>query len=203
MAFIPLPNGFKIELEYQLNGQAVINIYHTTSALPVNTTNLTALANIFISWWQNSQRQNFSNQMSLLTVTTTDIRVDNGLQQVVPVTVNNAGTLAAAPAPNNIAVVMSWRTGFSGRSFRGRTYHAGILNTEVSDNLISTTLANNLLADATTLLSDLVTGGHNLVVFSQFADGSPRVTGVGTAINQAIIDTRIDTQRRRLPGTGE
>jgi hypothetical protein len=98
---------------------------------------------------------------------------------------------------------MSWRTGFSGRSFRGRTFYAGIANTEVSDNLISTTLAANLLADATTLLNDLIAGGHNLVVFSQYADGAPRVTGVGTPINQAIIDNRIDTQRRRLPGTGE
>jgi hypothetical protein len=203
MAFIPLPNGFKVELEFTLNGQAVINVYHTTSAVPVNSTNLTALANIFISWWQNSQRQNFSNQMTLVRVLATDIRVDNGLTATVPVTVNGSGTIATAPSPNNIAVVMSWRTGFSGRSFRGRTFYAGIANTEVSDNLISTTLAANLLADATTLLNDLIAGGHNLVVFSQYADGAPRVTGVGTPINQAIIDNRIDTQRRRLPGTGE
>lgn len=202
MAFIPLPNGFKIALEFNLNGQAVVNVYHTTSAVPVNTTNLTALANVFISWWTTQQRQNFSNQMSLLNVLVTDIRVEDGQQVQVPLTINNAGTIATAPSPNNVAVVTSWRTGFSGRSFRGRTYLAGIANTEVSDNVISGTLISNLLLDATGLISDLITAGHNLVVFSQYNNGAPRVTGVGTPINSVIIDSRIDTQRRRLPGVG-
>lgn len=203
MAFIALPNGIKIACEYALNGQLVVNVYHVTTSLPITTVNLTALATVFLNWWTNNQRQNFTTAIGLNRIVVTDVSVPNGLQTIMAVAPAVAGTVAGATAPNNVALVLSQRTGFSGRSFRGRSYYAGVGAAEIADNFISTTFASALTADAASLTSQLNSAGFIWVVASFFTGGAPRATGVATPINSFIADTRVDTQRRRLPGTGE
>lgn len=203
MAFIPLPQGFRIAVEYTLNGQTVVNVYHVTSALPVITANLTTLADIFINWWTNNQRQNFTSSIALARVVVTDARVANGLQVVRTPVAPIPGTLVGATTPNNVAIVLTQRTGFSGRSFRGRTYFAGLSASDLADNILSPTAVTNLLADAASLQSQLSSSSFTWVVASFISNGAPRINGVATPINSFGMDSRVDTQRRRLPGTGE
>jgi hypothetical protein len=43
-----------------------------------------------------------------------------------------------------------------------------------------------------------------LVVVSRYSNGQPRAVGVATPVTSALlVDTRVDTQRRRLVGIGE
>lgn len=203
MAFIPLPQGIRVAMEFNLNGQLVVNIYHVTFNGPILTVNLEALNQIFLNWWTTNQRQNFVAAIQLQRIVSTDISIPNGLQAVTPVSPGVPGTVVGASAPNNVAVVLSQRTGFSGRSFRGRSYYAGVSAAEISDNFVSTPYAAALIADGISLDNLLNNADFTWVVASFRANGVPRVTGVATPVNSFNVDLRVDTQRRRLPGTGE
>lgn len=202
MAFIPLPGGIKVSMEFALNGELVVNVYHVEYANPIVAANLTFLTDLFRDWWNLEMRQNFNSGIALNRVTALDVSVEDGLVDVLDLGTPIAGTITGSPAPNNVAVVVSKLTGFSGRSFRGRTYLAGIAAGEVTDNFITSTLAAAILVDMQSLSTQLQTNDYDLVVASYFANGAPRTTAVGTPIMAFAMDTRIDTQRRRLPGEG-
>lgn len=202
MAFIPVPNGLRVAVEYRLNGQLVVNVYYLETEVAVTSVNLAALASIFVDWWTTNMRQNFTTSMALERIVVTDVSVANGLQEAQSVAPVIPGTAATAPAPNSVAVVVSHRTGYSGRSFRGRTYLAGFSASEVADNYISAALAANIVSDMLSLRSALFLAGHKLSVASFRANGVPRSVAVLTNVTSFVINTRIDTQRRRLPGVG-
>lgn len=202
MAFIPLPNGVRIAMEFVQNGQLVVNVYYLTYPSPIATANLTALATVFKDWWFNTERANRSTALSLVQVVATDIRVAGGLQTAVVNAPPVAGTIAGSAAPNNVAACLSLRTGFSGRSNRGRKYYGGIVAADVADNDLGTTRVTNMLTSALTLRTNITTAGGEWVVASFFTLGAPRVTGVSKAISGFIMDFRVDTQRRRLPNEG-
>lgn len=203
MPFIPISNTMKVALEYTLNGQLVVNVYHVQWPTPIAGANLTAIATVFATWWGNNMRQNFTTALSLNRIVATDMTAEAGLQIAHVAGLPSAGTVVAGPASNNVALVTSLRTGYSGRSFRGRKYWAGFNSAEVTDNFVSSTLAAAIVADMATLDAAINTAGGDLVVASLFTDGAPRAAGVTTQIQVYEMDNRVDTQRRRLPGSGE
>lgn len=203
MPFIPIPNTMKVSLEYTLNGQLVVNVYHVEWPEPIITANLTAIAAVFANWWSVNMRQNFVTSMVLDRIVATDMGEAEGVQISYVTGLPQGGNIAGAPMPNNVAVVTSLRSSFSGRSRRGRKYWAGLVNTEVTDNFIGSALAAAIVADMVSLESAIDAAGGNLVVASLFSEGAPRTTGVVTTVQTFTTDLRIDTQRRRLPGTGE
>lgn len=202
MAFIALPDGIKVSMEFALNGELVVNVYHVAYANPIVAANLSFLTDLFRDWWNLEMRQNFNIGVALNRVTALDVSVEDGLVDVLDVSPPIAGTVAGSVSPNNVATVISKLTGFSGRSFRGRTYFAGIAAAEVVDNFISSTLAAAMLVDMQSLSTQLQTNDYDLIVASYFANGAPRTEAVGTPVTAFAMDLRIDTQRRRLPGEG-
>jgi hypothetical protein len=116
-------------------------------------------------------------------------------------TPNLAGTSDTDLAlPVQCAVVMSYRTTFVGRSFRGRNYLPFIAS---DPQTIDTTGAEIRLQAAEALalsnqypvtfpLTDGGGGDHNM----QLCVYSP-TKGLATPVTSVIVDTKIDTQRRR------
>lgn len=203
MAFIPLPNGFKVALEYIKNGQLVVNIYHVISDAPAASVNLTVLMQVFYTWWVNNGRPNATTSISLRNIVVTDVSVEDGRQYTRTLDAGDqAGNRNILEAPNNVAMVVSFGTGRSGRSFRGRTYLAWLAASDVAADAISGTLAAALTAAYTSLDTQLATAGFSFSVASYVLNGAPRITAIGTPINAISTSLRIDTQRRRLPDTG-
>ena len=97
--------------------------------------------------------------------------------------------------------VTTWFTGFRGRSFRGRTFWAGI-NTDrlVNPNTFTTQYAGVLDAWAAGLLNVMETGIFTPVVLSRYANKQPRALGLTTPINSHETRTAVHTLRRRLTG---
>ncbi len=199
MAFIPLPAGIRVAVEYTLDGKPVVNIYHISDDNPITQIRLDLVAAIFVNWWDTYLYLRMSNQIALVSVTATDVSVANGGQSIdAPVSpIPGDGVLAAATSQT--ALVVSLRTPKTGRSFRGRSYLAGLTRSEFTDNDVTTTFATNVAADFLELISDLNTNNFNLIVASYQEDGAPRTTGVATNVTTLIVNTRVDTQRRRIP----
>lgn len=203
MPFIALPYGFRVSMEYQLHGQVVVNVYHViTGADPIVMANLTLCAQLFRAWWANNFAGNFPDDIALHRITVKSLSVPNHLEWVEEVSPPVTGQQVTTSAPNNVALAVAGKTGFSGRWARGRNYLAGLNISEVVDNYIGTALAAAILADMVTLKESLTAENFTLGVASFFYNGAPRTFGVLTPYTMFTVDLRVDTQRKRLPGEG-
>lgn len=101
------------------------------------------------------------------------------------------GTSGNAPHPNQVALVLSLRTGASGRSQRGRMYlPASGASTEATAQLQRADLVSLVNAWATAFSDINSSSAGKVVVVS-------RVRGAYRQITQLICDSRLDIQRRR------
>jgi len=75
----------------------------------------------------------------------------------------------------------------------------------VSGDFVNPTTAQNILAAVRALIEDVPQSlNAQLVVVSRYSNGVPRSVGIATPVTSAIlVDSRVDTQRRRLVGVGE
>ena len=199
MAFIRLPLGVRVALEYEAFGKVVVNVYHVTTTDPIVTIKLFDIADLFEAWWATTIGANFSNEIALSSITAHNLNVPNGEKITLPVSPSIPGGSANASVPNNVAIVITLNTALTGRSFRGRAYHAGLTRAAVTGNNIDTILAASLVTDYIQLTANLAVANAELVVASFQTLGVPRAEGVATPVQSIAVNTRIDTQRRRLP----
>lgn len=201
MAYIRLPLGIRIALEYEIFGKVIVNVYHVTSSEPIVSIKLLELAVVFREWWFVSLSTEFASDIALTTVTALNLDVPNGEKQTLVVAPPMPGTLPPPAASNNVAIVASFATAKTGRSFRGRTYLAGLRDVGIAENHIGVLVAADIITHYVALIVALNIENSDLVVASFQAGGIPRVEGVATVIESVSVNTRVDTQRRRLPKT--
>ncbi len=199
MAYIKLPLGIKVALEFDLAGKVVVNIYHVTTTDPITSVKLTTIAQAFLDWWVASMAASFSQDVSVIGASCLNLDVENGEKIYVPETPPVPGLIAASALSNNVACVVTLDTDKTGRSFQGRTYLAGIGEHEVQGNTIDTTRVTALLVGMIQLDADLAVLNTSMVVASFVTAGAPRAEGVPTRITAYSMNNRVDTQRRRLP----
>lgn len=199
MAYIRLPLGIKVALEYEAHGKIVVNVYHVTTSDPIVTIKLLTIADVFANWWETDMAANFSNEIALTNITALNLNVANGEKFTLPVSPPEPGGQISTSVPNNVAQVVSFNTALTGRSFRGRAYHAGLTSADVDGNDVDTGIMAAMLADYATLEGDLDVIDTQLVVASFESLGAPRAEGIATPINTFSATARVDTQRRRLP----
>lgn len=111
------------------------------------------------------------------------------------------GLFGTHPLPNNVTLCVSLRSGFTGRSARGRFYTIGM-----DDGFLQTT--NTVTAayrtGAISLVQAIITAaaavGWHAVVLSRFAGGARRVVATHLDITSVItVNDDTDSQRGRLP----
>jgi len=198
MAFQPVPNGVEVVFHAVQNGIPIVNVYHVLDTSTLDTARLEEIANVFGTWWFDNIRPITSNSYVLNDITVTAIEDASGPQFILTLTTDNQGALTGEQVAGNAAAVISWRTAFIGRSFRGRTYIGG-LDAAATDTAqaLSTAFAAALADAGSALIDALIAISAQLAVLSRFAAGVQRVTGVLTGIIALIVDTKIDSQRKR------
>lgn len=199
MAFIRLPLGIRVALEFDLAGKTVVNVYHVTTEDPIVTVKLIDIALVFIDWWDNNLSTQMSQDILLFAATALNLNVENGEKITQPVTPVIPGTQPSDAVSNNVALVVGMKTDKTGRSFQGRSYLAGLGEPSVTNNHIEVAKAAAFGSSFVSLSGDLAVENADLVVASFQAGGVPRVEGVATKVTSYIVNTRVDTQRRRLP----
>jgi hypothetical protein len=114
-----------------------------------------------------------------------------------------AGSVTGLISAANAALVITHRTGFTGRSARGRSYVGGLAASEQGGAAIwNSTVAGALATAFNDLRAAVVSAGWSFVVVSRFTGGAPRT--VGTFFPVTVSEARnidMDSQRGRLlPG---
>ena len=108
--------------------------------------------------------------------------------------------------PPQDAMVVSWRTGLAGRSFRGRTYLVGLDETNQNHGRIASGMMTLIAAFVTQMLAVFGPSGSNtdwqFVVISRFNAKVKRATPIGTPVTDATTSDILRSQRRRQIGVG-
>lgn len=204
MAYIPVSNTAQVELLYSFDVQPIETVLHYIGVTGLDSTKLTNLANSIITYWKASLVSHFVSTVQLQNVKVTDLTTQTGPTVTVPVTSGNVGTRAGAQMPNNVAWCFTKRTAQRGRSFRGRLYHFGMSEADVTGNVFSATEGNSLLSAYGGLLGVTNTDGTwTMAVVSRYSGNQPRITGIATPVIALTTDGVVDSQRRRLPGRGQ
>jgi len=112
-----------------------------------------------------------------------------------------AGSASGDGFPNNVAFVLTFRTGLTGRSARGRAYIGGIpASATTTNNTVFSSFAAAMVADMGQVKTAAVGAGWQLVVVSRITGGALRPLGVHNAVTSIVArNTELDSQRRRLP----
>lgn len=205
--FIPVPGVVQVEMIYTLFSQRCENVYHVRMS---NGTTIPTAADIqsllatFEAWEHNTGIGVRSSGVVLSLLRGRNLDVQAGV--VVERTPSTAvtGTLTGGAFPGNVTAAVSWRTGLGGRSYRGRSYHIGLVGSQISGNQLDATARTNLVTAYTALLNNVnTTWASGLVVLSYAHNKFWRDAGVTTPILTVSIDPNLDSQRRRLTGRGQ
>ena len=105
MAFIRLPLGIRVSMEFDWNGKVVVNVYHIITATPITTITLTVASQIFEDWFQATLGSNISSAVTLTQVSAISLDVPNGPKVDNPVIPALPGGQPADSTPNNVALI--------------------------------------------------------------------------------------------------
>lgn len=197
MALGIVPNGIKVEMNYTQNAVPIVNRFYVTKTAAPTSGDLDDAIIATLAFF-NDIKVLLHPSMVLQNITATDVHVANGTQTILPLTTANVGTSSGSAAASNAAQVISLRTSFTGRSFRGRFYQGGFSNNNLADAQNWGTSQTGVLAG---FFEDFITAlgavNQTLVVVSNYAAGVVRVVALATEIISLIVDTKVDSQRRR------
>jgi len=203
MTFQSVPDTAEIVLIGTMGGQEIINTFFGNMDGGYAIADIEALANAVDSWagsfWRPQMPSNY-------TYNRTEVR---GLNSAIDLTASAAaeagvGALAASSFSNNSSLAIKRSSGFTGRGARGRIFipppsTAGL----VDANHISDAFAATLVGVLDALDTAIADVGFLPVIVHRVEAGVPLATAVVfTLVEWVVINTVIDSMRRRLPGRG-
>lgn len=182
---------YAVKLRFLLgsSGKLVAPGVHFVQA-SIATPDVETVAENVVGFW-DAIKANFSADTALTAVTLRRVEPLEPLEHISTTDMPDPGTGTAATdlAPGT-AIVVSWRTGFIGKSYRGRTYLPAPAEA-VSDGDL-TALAAQAIADAADdLITAMAADDMPLVVYSR----NPLIGG--TEVESVLVDQRLRSQRRR------
>lgn len=172
--------------------QDIVNVVHFQQVTPVfGGSSEESLAN---AWVEDVQGTYLDACNSLYTLDKLLVQNVDGVTSAYEKIINAAGSITGDLYAFQCAPVISWRTGLTGRSNRGRSYMPPVAEADVSGGgILGGTFVTKLQAyvTATLQVTESVLGGtFNLVVYSRKNSTSNPVTG-------GLVRTIIGTQRGR------
>lgn len=204
MPFVPVVNTVSVEFRTTWDGQQCENrIFVDLFATPTQAL-CQAVANAALTWWTGNVVALTPTNLALREVYVRDQSTLNGFQATATPTGALPGTSSSPSLPNNTSICASLRTGFTGRSARGRWFWQGLTEGGVVANTVDAGLLTSIDAALTNLASALAALGWNWIIVSYVSLGVPRPGGpVKFSVNNILfVDSIVDSMRRRLPGRG-
>lgn len=200
MAFIPALQGIRVAVEQTLFGRPVINVLTFDCGETPDPVIVEAYADSVLGFWAASVMAYLSEDIQLTRVVATGMNSQAAFQHISIPDETTVGGVASQSASANVAVCVSLRTNLIGRSQRGRLFLGGIPLASITDNQFNNTPRVALQGEFQAAID---TGFGTIpefawVVTSYQTNNTPRTEAQQLAIATATIDTRIDTQRRRL-----
>lgn len=204
MAYIPVPNTVKVAMNILTGGQLCAMTFTVEKGSQPSIADLEGLNEIFRSWFDNSVKPLMHATCQLTSIVSTDLTTASSPSVTLSVNPPISGTAGGNTSPNNVTLATSFRTSLRGRSYRGRSYIVGIPTSVIqSAVMVAGSYATNIILSFLALRAALVAGAWTHVVVSRVQNKVALAVGVTTPITSYLIDTFLDSMRRRLAGRGE
>lgn len=206
MAFVPVPKTVSCAIIGELFGQSIQNVINLTFPDdPLASVVAQAAASVG-EWAVGELCPILSIEYKYLRTEAQDISAEGMPAFTNVVGTGTEGGVASGSSPGGTCIAMSFRSGYGGRSYRGRNFISGIPLAEMDGNQISSTFGAALIAAYEALMPDYVFDDlpdalHTIV--SRFHLGAPRVAGLASPVlTYLLTNLDVDSQRRRLTGRG-
>jgi hypothetical protein len=204
MPFVGNDNVAEVNVVHYWDGQKVENLLYFFATVVPGDQDLLDLATGVGTYWQTNMLPIMSNQVSMFLVEAVHLTPPPAFTGTWAPSGTITGGDSNAALPNNVTLSVSFRTGLTGRSYRGRNYWLGLTEPEVTNNVVSPSRTAAITAAYAGMMgNDAVVGGWHWGVYSRRHLNADRETGLFTAVTSiVIVDAQVDSQRRRLPGRG-
>lgn len=210
MPFVPVPNTVQVDVIYLWDGQRVENTLFFEKPGGWVLADLEDLLDNVNTLLQTELLPFMTNAIQLIELVARLLDTASSIGSALAISPPASGSVAGESMPNNVTYTISFKTGLTGRSFRGRNYMPGLGIDAVNGNNVSTTFRTACLSFFNALFAWASANGTPWVVVSRYSGVDPvtkkpipRVTGVTTNVTAVTtFDTTVDSQRRRLPGRG-
>lgn len=198
------PGDVKITIVQSLAGVSVYNVLHASgpNSAGYTSTELGSLASAVRSAWVTNVIPLQATALTLTDVVVDDLSNDLGARGIA--SGSNAGTAGGTIVPASVAVCWSWKIANRYRGGHPRTYIGGVTASGMSNQntWLSTyvTSHTNAATAIRTAINTTSVGGSTwtLICLSYYKDKALRPDPVPRPISGVSVDTRIDSQRRRL-----
>lgn len=202
MAFIPVPDVCEVFFEHTGPDDVILgNVMNFRDTIgPVSISSMTTLAAALVAWYDTDMQPYKTAGYQLTRLRMRDLTTDGSWVLDYTTGLPLVGTSLGNSLPSNVAWCLKLGTNQAGRSKRGRVYHFGLSEADVTGNYVESSYAEDVLLGYQNLIADVLAVDWQWVVVSRQQDGGPLVEG--QAYNVATVtatDLRVDTQRRRLP----
>ena len=195
------PGVARVELVYRQDSQIVENVWYNGGADDTIIT-LNTMAELMMVQWRQYIMPHVSENVDLLFGRATYLGVVNGNTVEAPAPPDSNGQETSPSLPNHVTACVKLVTGLGGRGRRGRKYHIGLCENQVTANNLITGFRATLENGYQEWVADAVAGPYPIVICSFILNGVPRPFAQVTPVINALLDPVIDSMRRRLPGRG-
>lgn len=211
MAFVPVPLTAEFELVYNYDGQICENTFGVRYAADPSEVSLRNTAAVFHSWFTGALGPNLCSGLVLSVIRARSLVEEHGIGIDETTGLPEPATGPSDGEAGNVAPCISFKTGLTGRSHRGRNYIVGVPKEVTVKGILNSGWIATVTTAYSALRGMLDAEGSTWVVISRFSGVDPithkpipRVTGVTTPVtNVGFTDNVVDSQRRRLPSRGQ
>lgn len=200
MAFQPAPNIAMVEIRGSLKGQNVENTLYFEHTGSIDQTALETLLSLVDEWMVEEYIPVLPSDFTLR-----ELYARSLSSQIAPEATNTDSTgtpggAGSAGMPNQVTWAVSFRSGLTGRSSRGRNFIMGIPASQVDGNEIDEAFGASIVAAYEQLLAVFDAGAWTWVILSRQQNGVLLPNALGYAVAAvSYTDFILDTQRGRLP----
>lgn len=210
MPFVPVPETLAVEVIFGQDLQRVENTLYFRKDRGWDVTDVETFIQQLRDLVETELLPLLTNTITLIELVGRVLDTATAIGFSIPGTAGNSGGQSGQPKSNNTTYTISFKTGLTGRSFRGRNYVVGIPENGANGNTINTSFRTGVLAFYASVKALASENGTPWVVVSRYSGVDPithkpipRVTGITTPITSVTtFDMTVDSQRRRLPGRG-
>ena len=212
MPFVPAENVVECTLVFDNAGEEAINTVYARAPGTVLDSMLVDLAGALQTWVTTYYMTCMSHEALATLIRLRDLTEQESVVYELPFAPGTSGGYGGPIGSQSDTLSIAFRTGFAGRSARGRNYVIGLSKDHIHDGIVDG--ARQILYNAAYghLQAAMASVGFEWVVISRYSGyvpGSnpkrpaPRATAVIRNVTTwGFVDSVVDNQRRRLPKRG-
>ena len=204
MPFVPATNVVQAELVFNWSDQVVENVLHYQVAGGPTPAHMTEIGAALVSWFGSGHDVIVGDEVQLTEVRLTDLTTQFSPGVTFTAGLPIVGGHVSPSLPNNVSIAITKRTALRGRAYRGRIYHIGLTESQVTENAVSPTTLATIIDSYESIRELTISAGTiPMVVVSRYLGGDERSAALVNVIIGFSSDGIVDSQRRRLPRRGQ